>query len=1051
MLENGLYEQLINQVIDRELNDDKKLIKTRKLSEEGSEKILSRYVAEVVELGLRSCGSMAEKIDLANNLIENIKNQTSQSSLSDYAIATGDGSDDMANELLSVSDKANNVQAVNDNIEVIRPKTSLVESSLFTGSDKEPKMFEELRNEIASADRIDMLVSFIRCAGVRLILKPLQKFTARGGRLRIITTSYMGVTEIGAVEELAKLPNTEVKICYETKNVGLHAKAYVFYRNTGFSTAYIGSSNISRKALSNGLEWNLKITRKDLTDTFDKVEETFEIYWNSSEFSYFGLDDREQLKKALEAERQSKPHIGADTQYTFDLRPYNYQQEILDRLDAERQVRGYYRNLVVAATGTGKTLVSAFDYRNFCRRNGGKYPRLLFVAHRKEILEQSLYTYRAVLKDANFGDLLIGTDIPEQLDHLFVSIQSFNSKKLTDVVKPDFYDYIVVDEFHHAAAPSYQELLDYFSPKILLGLTATPERMDGGDILKYFDYRIAADIRLTEAIDRGLLCPFQYFGVSDSVDLSSIKWTKGGYDKTELSNVYSMSGAIADRRADSIITNLKKYALDMSLVKGLGFCVSTRHAEFMAEFFNANGIKSLCLTAESSKELRDGAREKLVHGDITFIFVVDLYNEGVDIPEVNTVLFLRPTESLTVFLQQLGRGLRLAEGKDCLTVLDFIGQANKKYNFEDKFRALLTRTRKGIADEVKHSFPSVPKGCYISLEKKASEYVIKNISQSYSSRAGILSRIASFASDTNMEPTLTEFLKYYRLSPKVFYRYDVSFGAMLHVCGQCDDYEEVFSEKNWSRLAVIDSRRWIDFLLKFLPNAEEADFLSLSGEEKKMLRMFCQTLWDVSEVDVSSRNVSDNIIRICRNRVVLNEVLELLTYNRDCIDFVDEDVLADKQIPLDLHCTYSRDQILVAFDFLSPGSMREGVKYFDNYKTDVLLVTLEKNDKDYTPTTMYHDYSINENLFHWQSQSTTGSNSRTGHRYINHDSSGNSILLFVREAKKNGVTKKVEGYTFLGKAHYMSHTGSSPMNITWRLEKPIPSRFIRKTGKLLVG
>ena len=694
--------------------------------------------------------------------------------------------------------------------------------------------------------------------------------------------------------------------------------------------------------------------------------------------------------------------------------------------------------VLVAATGTGKTLVSAFDYRNFCRRNGGKYPRLLFVAHRKEILEQSLYTYRAVLKDANFGDLLIGTDIPEQLEHLFVSIQSFNSKKLTDVVKPDFYDYIVVDEFHHAAAPSYQELLDYFSPKILLGLTATPERMDGGDILKYFDYRIAADIRLTEAIDRGLLCPFQYFGVSDSVDLSTIKWTKGGYDKTELSNVYSMSGAIADRRADSIITNLKKYALDMSLVKGLGFCVSTRHAEFMAEFFNANGINSLCLTAESSKELRDGAREKLVRGDISFIFVVDLYNEGVDIPEVNTVLFLRPTESLTVFLQQLGRGLRLSDNKDCLTVLDFIGQANKKYNFEDKFRALLTRTRKGVADEVKHRFPSVPKGCYISLEKKAAEYVIKNINQSYSTKAGIVSRIASFVSDSGRPLTLTEFLNYYRLSPKVFYRHNMSFGAMLHKCGMGEGYHEVFSEKNWSRLAVIDSRRWIDFLLKILPEAEDADFGSLSAEERKMLRMFSQTLWDETADDVTSDAVRGNLVNLCRNASVLDEVLELLNLNRNRIDFVDEPVLSDKQVPLDLYCTYSRDQIMVAFDFLTPKDMREGVKYFDRYKTDVLLVTLEKNEKDYTPTTMYHDYSINENLFHWQSQSITGSNSRAGQRYINHDSTGNGILLFVRESKESGVTKKTEGYTFLGKAHYVSHTGSSPMNITWRLEKSIP-------------
>ncbi|SFP26511.1 Helicase conserved C-terminal domain-containing protein [Ruminobacter amylophilus] len=1060
MLEDGLYEQLVNQLLKEKINDGSKIVDTRELSEEDASRTLSRYVAEVVELGMNSCNNVSSKIQMANNLIENLQLQTNENSLSSFAIPLekiNDKGTVGALELLSVSGRENNVRTVNDNVKPVRPQTSLVESSLFTGSEKEPSMFAELQKEILTADRIDMLVSFIRCAGIRLIYDQLKLFTGRGGKLRIITTSYMGVTEAAAVEKLAELPNTEIKICYETKHVGLHAKAYVFCRNTGFSTAYIGSSNLSQKAISYGLEWNLKITRKELPETFDKVEETFDIYWNSSDFEIFSLDGKSRLIQALKQEKQRGSSISKGGCYLFEVRPYNYQQEILDKLQAEREVRNNYHNLVVAATGTGKTVISAFDYRNFWKNNhNGRvddYPKLLFVAHRKEILVQSLETFRAVLRDANFGELMVDSFIPEKFEHLFVSIQSLNSKSLTEKLTPDYYDFIIVDEFHHAAAPSYQKLLSYFTPKILLGLTATPERMDGEDILRYFNYRVAADIRLPEAIEKGLLCPFQYFGVSDTVDLSEIRWTAGGYDKKELSNVYSLNTAVAERRADSVIMNLNKYAMDLSTVRGLGFCVSVEHARFMSDFFNRNGIASEYLTGNSDDELRNGVKSRLVKGELSFIFVVDIYNEGVDIPEVNTILFLRPTESLTVFLQQLGRGLRLADGKDCLTVLDFIGQANKKYNFEDKFRALLSRTRKGVADEVKNRFPSVPKGCYISLEKKASEYVLSNISGSYSSRKGILSRMATFAEDSGEELTLSAFLRYYKLSPKIFYKYKASFSSMMCACGFIDECEEVFDGRAWYGLAVIDSRRWIGFLLDFLPKAETADFNALSVIQKKMLRMFCFTLWDKVNVedDVNAGSIKGNILRLVRNRIIMNEVMELLEYNLSRIDFVDRPVLDDKDLPLDLYCTYSRNQILVAFDYYNVGNMREGVKYFDDCKTDIFLVTLNKSDRDYSPTTMYKDYSINENLFHWQSQSTTGDTSATGMRYINHAATGNTILLFVRERKNTAVSGFTESYTFLGKANYVSHTGNKPMSIIWRLEDPIPSKFLKKTSKLLVG
>lgn len=588
-------------------------------------------------------------------------------------------------------------------------------------------------------------------------------------------------------------------------------------------------------ALTSGLEWNTKVTRRDLPETIDKIAATFEYYWNNREFEYYAEDQRERLARALKAEKYFDTN-NADV-YTMDINPYSYQQEILDKLEAERTVRGYTRNLVVAATGTGKTVISALDYKRFRKQNPDKPCRLLFVAHREEILKQSLYTFRAVLKDANFGELFVGSYKPESIDNLFLSIQTFNSQSFTEKTSPDFYDYIIVDEFHHAAAPTYQKLLSYYQPRILLGLTATPERMDGKSILPYFHNRIAAEIRLPEAIDRKLLCPFQYFGVTDTVDLDALKWSAGGYQKSELEHIYTFSGAVANRRADHVVTALLKYVTDIDEVKGLSFCVTVDHAEFMCRYFNDHNIPSMCLTGQSSDEERAAAKQRLVSGEMRFIFVVDIYNEGVDIPEVNTVLFLRPTESLTIFLQQLGRGLRLSEDKECLTVLDFI-----------------------------------------------------------------------------------------------------------------------------------------------------------------------------------------------------DEPVEL---GFDC--------------PLDLHCTYTRDQLLVALDFMKPSTVREGVKWLQEKSSDVFFVTLNKADKDYSPTTMYNDYSINESLFHWQSQSTTAENSPTGQRYIHHKERGSKVLLFVREFKADRMTGGAEAYTYLGTANYVKHTGSRPMNITWQLNRPIPAKFLKKTNKLVVG
>lgn len=1051
MLHPGLYEQVINNQLTSELAEIPEARKAvAPIDKAEASKVLAQYLADVVQKGLDNVidngGDISAQIALTNQIVTLIQNTTKEA---DFAAL---GVDQRAEQLFALLKEQDPRLAVGKTAaDLNRPETSIAQSSLFTGAIHEPQMYTELKKEIVSADRIDMLVSFIKWSGLRLLMDELREFTQNGGELRIITTSYMGATDVKAIEELRQLPNTTIKVSYDTKRTRLHAKTYVFYRDTGFTTAYVGSSNLSNAAISSGLEWNVKVTKKDLPETIDKIAATFESYWNSNEFEYYSEDQKERLSRALNAEK----YFGTNNTevYTMDITPYSYQQEILDKLEAERKVRGNNHNLVVAATGTGKTVISALDYKRFRKQNPDKPCRLLFVAHQEEILKQSMYTFRAVLKDANFGEMFVGSYKPESIDNLFISIQTFNSQDFTAKTTKEFYDYIIVDEFHHAAAPTYQKLLAYYQPQILLGLTATPERMDGKSVLPYFNNRIAAEIRLPEAIDRKLLCPFQYFGVTDTVDLDTLKWSAGGYDKGELSKIYTLSGAMANRRADLVVSALLKYVTDINDVKGLGFCVSIEHAEFMSRYFNSHGIPSMYLTGHSPDEERKTAKQRLVAGEVRFIFVVDIYNEGVDIPEVNTVLFLRPTESLTVFLQQLGRGLRLAEDKECLTVLDFIGQANKKYNFEDKFAALLSNTTRSVTREIKDGFVSVPKGCYIQLEKKAAKYILDNIRASYGNTAGLVSRVATFEDDTGLELTLANFLDYYHLDPRAIYKFS-SFSRICARANVIEDFEEPLEEtftKAFARLAVIDSRRWISFLLDILPRLDNVDFVALNDLERRMLQMFYITVWGKAATNWDDEEVLDNLYALADSTTLIGELISLLRYQYDRIDFIDEPVNLDFDCPLDLHCSYTRDQLLVAMDFMKPATVREGVKWLPEKQLDVFFVTLNKSDKDYSPTTMYNDYSINETLFHWQSQSTTAENSSTGQRYINHRKRGSKVLLFVREFKSDQITGGAEAYTYLGTANYVKHNGSRPMNITWKLDKPIPAKYLKKTNKLVVG
>ena len=1047
MLKPGIYERIINRFLRNEL---KSLTdaepESEKIEKEEASYILSKYAENIIQSALLQMRDTENwpynQIKLINEIIKSVSKEVPNIISDEHSI------EEPLEKLLGLMAKQEGSFIGIKEFKELRPHTSISHSSLFTASEDEPILMDELRKEILTSDRVDLLVSFIKWSGIRLLINQLQKFTDGGGILRVITTSYMGATDPKAIEELDRLKNTTIKISYDTKRTRLHAKAYIFHRETGFSTAYIGSSNISNMAISGGLEWNVKVTNSDLTDTMNKVKATFESYWNSKEFDLYTTDQKGRLEEAINGEKTAgyKTHL----QIMFDIHPFPYQQEILDKLEAERQFSGRNKNLVVAATGTGKTVISAFDYKNFREKNRLGNNRLIFVAHREEILIQALATFRAILKDYNFGSLFTGNFKTESFDHLFITIQSFNSQKFYEKTPANFYDFIIIDEFHHATADSYQPMISHFKPKVLLGLTATPERSDGINVARYFDDHISAEIRLPEAIEMKLLSPFQYFGITDSVDLKNITWKRGSYDEEELNRLYVSDESSAGKRASLIMNSVLKYLTDLEHTKGLGFCVSVRHAKFMSDFFSGAGISSIYLTGDSPGDLRQNAREMLRNGSIKFIFVVDIYNEGVDIPEINTILFLRPTKSLLLFIQQLGRGLRLSPGKECLTVLDFIGQANERYNFEEKFASLIKKSNRSIEKQIKGGFTHLPAGSYIELEEVAKKHILENIRRTFGVKSALVTRIRNFREDTGLEPTLENFLAYYHLDPVDIYPKG-SFSRLSALAGIREDFKHPDEDKITKairKVSDIDSRKWLNFLIKSMKNLDNSEFKDISDSEEKMLNMFQFTAWGKSLQQYGFGNFAESFSRIRECKPLFNEMMEIIEYKLSRTDIVDFDIDLGFECPLELHCNYTRDQILVSLGIMNPENVREGVKYIPEKNIDILFVTLNKSDKDYSPTNMYEDYFISDTIFHWQSQSTTSENSRTGSRYINHRKQGSKILLFVREYKKT-VDDLGAPYIFMGLLNYRSHEGSNPMNIIWELEKPVPAKYMKKITKLI--
>ncbi|WP_151670174.1 DUF3427 domain-containing protein [Nitrincola schmidtii] len=1046
MQQVGIYEQLITQLIASRIDRERFYVGERELNSHEASTWLSRFLSHILEYAIDSVPTtddrLQQQIALSNQLLLWLKTQIQDKDFIEDNLLASQGK-----ILTALYELENPVSAdLKNYIQDIFPLTGLSQSELFCGSNAGLSLESELKREILSADKICWLVSFIKWAGIRIFRNELEEFTSSGRELNIITTSYMGATDAKAVEYLASLPNTQVKLSYNIERERLHAKSYLFLRNTGYHTGYIGSSNLSRSALTNGLEWNLKITSQEIPHIIKKSLSTFETYWASHDFESFNGDatSRAKLRKALSQQRGDDE---AGQTHFFDISPFPHQSDILEQLAVERSIHQRFRNLVVAATGTGKTLISAFDFARFIKEKPNAH--FLFVAHREEILKQARAAYRGVLRNGQFGELWVGGHTPEHYRQLFVSIQTLNNQLSQLNLTPDYYDYIVIDEVHHIAASSYRALLAHFTPTILLGLTATPERHDGGDILADFGGVIAAEIRLPEAINRRHLCPFQYFGIDDDTDLRNIPWSRGRYDIAQLTNLYTHNQA----RFNKILLSMQEIITDLGKMKALAFCVSKEHAQYMAQQLLLKGIKADVLTSDNSHE-RQQKQQAIRSSSINVLCVVDIFNEGVDIPEVDTLLFLRPTESLTIFLQQLGRGLRLAEGKECCTVLDFVGNSRPEYDFANKFRALVGKSNRAISDEIKQGFPHVPLGCRIELSKRTQEMVLSNIRQASLTLKRLVSMIRQYPQHSLLPLTLSNFLT---LNPDIDLNELYKRGCWSDLVQQAQDHIndnaidasllKMFKKAIHNRILTCDDHSYLSFLKQLC----QTNFAMEDLFHRHAL-MCHYDFWQKTGPESGFDSITQSLAKL--NVFELKaELLDVLNWQLAQTKHQQPPMHALPEVPLRLHARYAREQILVAFGattFERQPAAREGVFVVKAQNIELMFVTLDKNEKQFSPTTMYHDYAINEHLFHWQSQNSARPDRGRGLDYIQHKKIGKRLFLFVREQTKDEYGRTM-GFVNYGEVEYVSHTDSQPMSITWKLKEPMPNFMWQQAAKLAVG
>jgi superfamily II DNA or RNA helicase/HKD family nuclease len=1011
--EPGLYERLLTESLRRDLDavPDTFAVAERPLDVGDAADRIALHVGRLVEravLDLPESQRVTQGVELARRVLARLG-----------AVADGEEPAQPASVLQAILAHRPDGSVT----PLAAPLIPLLDTTLLTNAPGEPTLWSQLISEIASADAIDVVMAFVRRSGIRPLLDVLRRHCAAGKPLRVLTTTYTGSTEPAALEELTRL-GAQVRVSYETGTTRLHAKAWLFQRRSGMSTAYVGSSNLTHTAQVGGLEWNVRASAARNADVLAKVGAVFDSYWASDDFVPYDAERFEAERRRAGRTDDGRPILLSP----LEVHPHPFQARLLELLEVARS-KGHHRNLLVSATGTGKTVMAALDYDALRARL--PRARLAFIAHREEILDQSRATFRHVLRSPTFGEKWVGGARPTRFDHVFASIQSLHVADL-DRLPPDHFDIVIVDEFHHAAAASYERLLAHLRPVELLGLTATPERSDGLPILGWFDGRIAAELRLWDAIAQQHLAPFLYFGLHDGTDLRDVPWKRGrGYDVDALSGVYTGNEAWARL----VVQEVRDHA-DVATMRALGFCVSVDHARFMAERFTRHGIPAVAIWGDTPWPQRQEALGRLADGSVRVVFSVDLFNEGVDVPSVDTILMLRPTESPTLFLQQLGRGLRRAAGKTTCTVLDFVGTHRREFRFDRRFQALLGGSRTAVIRAVEAGFPFLPAGCHIQLDPVAADVVLRSLRDAIPTRWA--HKVAELAAVRREDPGigLAGFLAEAGLDLDDVYDGRRGWSDLLTDAGApvaAPGPHETVLRRGVGRLLHVDDHERLGTYRRLLGLGRPPRLEQLAVRERRLLHMLVAALAD--QALARDTTVQGGVDLLWRHPQIRAELRDLFGVLDERIDHVHTPLATHPDCPLQVHARYSRIEILVALG-LAPkakvAAWQSGVYDAASARADLLAFTLDKSSGGFSPTTRYRDYAISRTLIHWESQSVTRADSTTGLRYRHHARDGRSILLFSRLHRDD------RAFWFLGPARYRGHVGERPMAITWELDHPLP-------------
>jgi len=1021
-LTRGLYETLLTEALGGELARLTPALRESRSTLRSAEAAdrLSLHVARIVRRLIATVDEK-ERVEVGVRLTRSLINGLGKLAQAEGAVEAVDRGE----RPLRGGAMLRSIAAVlpDGSAEEIRPPLiPLLDTAILTNAPGEPSVGSQVLTEIHSADSIDLVMAFIRFTGIAPLLNTLREQMQAGRRLRVLTTTYTGSTEARALDVLEQA-GAEIRVSYDTSTTRLHAKSWLFHRRSGYSTAYIGSSNLTHSAQVSGLEWNVRLSGARNPEAIDKLAAVFESYWHGGTFLPYR---REEFLEQTESARPGPSFLLSP----IEIRLEPFQEDLLARIALARS-QGHHRNLLAAATGTGKTVMAAVDYS----RLSAALPRarLLFVAHREEILTQALGTFRHALREPTFGELWVGGARPQRFEHVFASIQSLDAAGLAHLAR-DHFDVVVVDEFHHAAAPSYRRLLEHVTPRELLGLTATPERSDGLPVLSWFGDRIAAELRLWDAIDQHRLTPFVYYGIHDTTDLRDVPWRRGaGYDVERLTEVLTAN----DAYARVVLQELARRTADPAQIRGLGFCVSVAHARFMARIFNEAGVKATAVWADTPDAERATALVDLKHRRLNVVFSVDLFNEGVDVPAVDTVLFLRPTDSPTLFLQQLGRGLRRLDGKSVCTVLDFVGQHRKEFRYDRRFRALLGGTRQDLERQIHAGFPFLPAGCHMELDAVASRIVLENVRQAvparWTARVDELRGLAAGEKDVS----LATYLAATGLEPEEIYAGNRSWTALRQAAGLATAPAGPLEEKllrGCGRILHVDDPRRIEAYRKLLRLSAPSALAAIPFADRRLANMLVASVADKAVTKTTS--LADGVALLEAHENVRDELLAILDVLEGRISHSTQRLASHPDVPLAVHARYSRLEILAAFGLRDGGKMppwQSGVYWAKGVPADLLAFTLDKTSGGFSPTTRYRDYAISRELVHWESQSAVRADSPTGKRYQAHAEQGTAIMLFAR------LNTADRAFWFLGPATYVRHEGEQPMAITWRLEYPLPA------------